>query len=312
MTQASIGSLPVSPQNKSGWPWTEESKPLPEKMPDGRSWPKISIVTPSYNQGEFLEETIRSILLQNYPNLEYIIIDGGSADNSVEIIKKYEPWLTYWVSEKDDGQADAVNKGLTQSTGEIKGWLNSDDYYEREIFSKVASEIDARRNKYILHGVTRAIDKDGNKIRVWHTRTANFYSLISQYRLCQIGGLVYMPNQPSVFWHKKVYENIGSLNKELKYVMDYEYWMRMLKRGYRFYAIDQIISNYRFHGAAKNPDGWKNCLMGWKQIGGKYFSELPLIKKFFVKFYLYLYLMPLSFITLPYRGVSYVFGVKRG
>ena len=98
-------------------------------MPNGEAWPRISIVTPSFNQGQFIEETIRSILLQGYPNLEYIIIDGGSTDESVEIIKKYEPWLTYWVSEKDRGQAHAINKGLERCTGEILAYINSDDYY---------------------------------------------------------------------------------------------------------------------------------------------------------------------------------------
>lgn len=96
-------------------------------MPDGKPWPKISIVTPSFNQGQYIEETIRSILLQGYPNLEYIVIDGGSTDGAVDVIRKYEKWLTYWVSEPDKGQADAINKGLERCTGEIFNWINSDD-----------------------------------------------------------------------------------------------------------------------------------------------------------------------------------------
>ena len=119
MLQPLIDSLPPIDVAKPGWPWAEASVPLPEKMPDGSDWPRISVVTPSYNQGEFIEETIRSVLLQGYPNLEYIIIDGGSTDNSVEIIKKYEPWLTYWVSEKDRGQSHAINKGFKHAAGEI-------------------------------------------------------------------------------------------------------------------------------------------------------------------------------------------------
>ena len=109
-TALTLQDLPTPPEDKTGWPWTEQTEVFPDKMPDGSDWPRISIVTPSYNQGQFIEETIRSILLQGYPNLEYIIIDGGSNDNSVEIIKKYEHYLSYWISESDRGQSHAINK----------------------------------------------------------------------------------------------------------------------------------------------------------------------------------------------------------
>src|SRR5690606_31772171 len=118
-------------------------------------WPKISIVTPSYNQGQFIEETILSILNQNYPNLEYIIIDGGSTDNTVEIIKKYEDRITYWVSEKDNGQADAINKGLEQCTGEIFNWINSDDYLaKKSLYSIAIASIYNDNAKIIAGGCT--------------------------------------------------------------------------------------------------------------------------------------------------------------
>ena len=122
-----LDELPPPPEGKIGWPWTEQTNPLPDKMPDGSDWPRISIVTPSYNQGQFIEETIRSVLLQGYPNLEYIIIDGGSTDNSVEIIKKYDQFLSYWVSEPDNGQSSAINRGMNRASGVWFNWLNSDD-----------------------------------------------------------------------------------------------------------------------------------------------------------------------------------------
>ena len=136
-----LAELPTSPPGKLGWPWTVETPQLPDTMPDGQLWPLISIVTPSCNQGQFIEETIRSVLLQGYTNLEYIIIDGASTDNSVEVIKKYEPWLTYWVSEKDRGQAHAINKGKSLSSGDIFQWINSDDYLEPRCLLAVATQI---------------------------------------------------------------------------------------------------------------------------------------------------------------------------
>jgi glycosyltransferase involved in cell wall biosynthesis len=122
-----LNDLPAPPPGRIGWPWTEQNEPLPEKMPDGSDWPKISIVTPSYNQGQFIEETILSVLNQSYPNLEYIVIDGGSTDGSVEIIQKYDKYLHYWISEKDSGPWEAILKGFSMSTGSWFNWLNSDD-----------------------------------------------------------------------------------------------------------------------------------------------------------------------------------------
>ena len=122
-----VTELPPPPPDKTGWPWTEESRQLPDTMPDGASWLRVSIVAPSYNQGQFIEETIRSVLLQGYPNLEYIVADGGSADKSAAVIRKYEPWLTHWVSEPDRGQSHAINKALARSTREALASLNSDD-----------------------------------------------------------------------------------------------------------------------------------------------------------------------------------------
>ena len=116
-TALTLKDLPAPPEGKTGWPWTEQSEPLPDRMPDGFDWPRFSIVTPSYNQEQFIEETIRSVLLQGYPNLEYIIIDGESKDKSVEIIKKYEQYLTYWTSEPDRSQSHAINKGWQKCTG---------------------------------------------------------------------------------------------------------------------------------------------------------------------------------------------------
>jgi glycosyltransferase involved in cell wall biosynthesis len=127
MRVVTTSDLPPPASNKTDWPWTQEPTKCSETDYDLNPWPKITIVTPSFNQGRFIEETIRSVLLQGYPNLEYIIIDGGSTDDSIDIIKKYEKWLSYWVSEKDEGQAHAINKGIDMATGQWFNWINSDD-----------------------------------------------------------------------------------------------------------------------------------------------------------------------------------------
>jgi glycosyltransferase involved in cell wall biosynthesis len=141
----SLIELPPPPKGKSGWPWTVETPPA--SRPGQHNSIKISIVTPSLNQGQYIEETIRSVVLQGYPNLEYIIIDGGSSDQSVEIIKKYSSHLAFWTIEKDHGQSDATNKGLKRATGEIYGWINSDDCLARDTLWEVAKAYRACKDK---------------------------------------------------------------------------------------------------------------------------------------------------------------------
>ena len=138
-----LAELPSPPIGATGWPWTVESPQHPDAMPGGERWPRISIVTPSYNQGRSIEETIRSVLLQGYPDLEYFIMDGGSADGTVETIRKYSSWLTSWSSEPDRGQAHAINKGYRLATGDIFQWINSDDILCHEIARRIAHAVPA-------------------------------------------------------------------------------------------------------------------------------------------------------------------------
>lgn len=153
-----INDLPNPPEGKIGWPWNEPSAIFPTTMGNSSDLPKISIVTPSYNQGEFIEETIRSVLLQGYPNLEYIIVDGGSTDNTVDIIKKYDDYISYWVSEPDNGQSHALNKGFSKATGDLIGWQNSDDYYSREAFKRVAEASKIYQDTDIFYGQVEILD----------------------------------------------------------------------------------------------------------------------------------------------------------
>jgi len=238
-----LDQLPAPPQNKKGWPWTVESPLMPASiMQNGEPWPKISIVTPSFNQGQFIEETIRSVLLQNYPNLEYVIIDGGSTDNSVEIIKKYEPWLTYWVSEKDRGQSHAINKGFERCTGDIFNWLCSDDIFLQEALKQVATEIELAKPCWLAgrgyfidekpNSVKKAIDKNEinlNTFLFWKTR--------------------HIP-QPSIFWNSKLYNGSFKINEDLHYCMDIDLWFNFYKKSTPIIS-DYFFSRLRHHSNAK-------------------------------------------------------------
>jgi glycosyltransferase involved in cell wall biosynthesis len=146
-------NLPDAKNYLPGWPWLQQPQPFPATRVDGSPWSKITIVTPSYNQGQYLEATLRSVILQNYPNLEYIVIDGGSSDNSVEIIQKYAPWISFWQSEPDQGQSDAINKGLKLASGRWFNWLNSDDILQpNALFNLAKIAAQAPESKWISGG----------------------------------------------------------------------------------------------------------------------------------------------------------------
>lgn len=242
MHHPTIQELPSPPPGRTGWPWTEASPQLPDTMPDGSPWQRISIVTPSYNQGQFIEETIRSVLLQGYPNLEYIIMDGGSNDESVEIIRKYEPWLAYWVSQSDEGQADAINQGFSRSTGGILGWLNSDDLLCPRALSRIASAYHNDTSLNVTCGFRKLINQKSKITGNWVYGKPTAFVL---KRLCFIA-------QETVYWRREVWEQVGSLDASFKFAMDYEYWQRMLAAGYRFELLPYYLGCFRLHPMSKN------------------------------------------------------------
>lgn len=232
--------FPSPPTDKTGWMWSEESCQFPKTARDGHLLPRITIVTPSYNQGRFIETTIRSVLLQGYPNLEYIIIDGGSNDNSAEIIKKYEPWLAYWVSEKDRGQAHAINKGFARATGDIYAYLNSDDFYEPGALHACA--LSFREGHQWLVG----------RVRCWQAGVGDWpfpelpgKSFAKWFLSCPIP-------QAGSFWSAELYREMGQFREDLNYIIDYEFWLRLrfIKRIKPFF-IDRTIAVYRLHSQSK-------------------------------------------------------------
>ena len=236
-----LAELPPPP-DRTRWPWTAESPQLPDTMPDGSPWPRISIVTPSYNQGQFVEETIRSVLLQGYPDLEYIIMDGGSTDGSVEIIRKYQPWLAYWVSEPDQGQADAINKGWQRSQGEIVTWINSDDTYCPGAVGTAAQYLAAHPEVDLIYGGCNCIGPNDEVLGVLQAWPFDLRRALTGRNLIP---------QSSAFYRRSALDQAGDLDVDLRYWMDYDLWVRMLQHGCTFEGVPMILSNCRLHDEAK-------------------------------------------------------------
>jgi glycosyltransferase involved in cell wall biosynthesis len=210
------------------------------------AWPKICIITPSFNQGHFIEATIQSVLGQGYPDLEYIVIDGGSTDDTIEILKKYQDQLK-WVSEKDRGQSDAINKGFRQATGDVVALINSDDTYTPGAFHAVGEYFARHPETYWLTGWCHTIDVQGNEIRQAVTAYKKFWLLWRSYRVLQV--LDYI-SQPATFWRKEVIEKIGPFDERLHYAMDYDYSLRVGKQ-YKLSVLPRYLANFRIHPSSK-------------------------------------------------------------
>ncbi len=207
-------------------------------MPD---LPKFSIVTPSYNQGHFLEETILSVLNQRYPHIEYIIVDGGSTDNSVDIIKRYESKLAWWVSEKDRGQAHAINKGLERVTGDIVAYLNSDDVFLPGAFDMVAKTFMERPHINWLAGSCLLFGNAAEACVKHPTPAPDVASWLYFNRL----------PQQSTFWRRSVMQKHGLFEEKFRYSFDYEYWVRLVHGGERCEVLDFPLAGFRLHPHSK-------------------------------------------------------------
>lgn len=198
-------------------------------------------MTPSYNQDKYIEQTLRSVLEQDYPHIEHLVVDGLSTDSSVEIIKKYANQLTWWVSEKDSGQGEAINKGLSRAKGDIVAWLNSDDYYLPGTLSKVVKVFEENSDVVMVYGDMLAVDEHGEIIN-----TLKYHQLSLQDLLCfQIVG------QPSVFFRRDVLEQTGFLDTTFHFLLDHHLWIRIAQEG-KILHVPQTWSAARYHAEAKN------------------------------------------------------------
>jgi glycosyltransferase involved in cell wall biosynthesis len=237
MRSPRLCDLPAAPAGKTGWPWTEESA-LPQSA---APCPRISVVTPSFNQAHFLEETIRSILLQSYPEIELLIIDGGSTDGSLDLIRRYAPWIAYWVSEKDRGQSHALNKGFAKASGQWIGWQNSDDIYHPNCFNAAAAAQAAHPDAAVLYGQLLFIDAQS---RVVQANCAREFRLEDGIPWFQLG------NQ-SLFFRRDIFEAGLFLDESFHHCMDSEFYWRLIFAGYKFQYDDRIGGSFRLHEGAK-------------------------------------------------------------
>ena len=205
--------------------------------------PRITVVTPSYNQACYLEETIESVLTQKYPNLEYIVIDGGSTDGSVEIIRNYSDKMKYWISEPDQGQSHAINKGFTQATGDILCWLNSDDVFLPGALACVGEQFQRRPQVDMLMGYTVFVSAEKRIQRC-------VYNLMRLHMLAKYGVIAF--SQQSMFWRRELLERVGCLDESLHACMDVDLWIRFLKASAKVRRINRYLAAWRLHSACKS------------------------------------------------------------
>jgi glycosyltransferase involved in cell wall biosynthesis len=238
-------------------------------------FPFISIVTSSLNQGKYIEENIKSVLNQKYPHFEHIVIDGGSIDGTIDILKKYKHLI--WVSEKDRGQSEATNKGFRKAKGEIIGWLNSDDYYEPNAFFTVIQNLNRAERRYLVFGDCYTINEKGDRIGYIKGQLPHpkdwFKYWKKDYRI----------PSASVFFYKDIFGKVRYLDENIHYVMDDDYFLR-INEHYQFHYIEQPLSNMRIHDCAKTSLRGEMFEREWFGILKKQWANLPFIDR-----YAYLY-----------------------
>ena len=222
------------------------------------SLPRFAIVTPSYNQAEFLEQTILSVLQQRGRGvefeLEYAVVDGGSTDSSADMIRKYESELTFWCSEKDRGQTHAINKGFQRVQGTIHAYINSDDFYLPDAFSKVAAAFDSDRQADLVHGICQKVDATGSvfKEQISHINSLSQMVNLWDYWLRPKENWNFI--QPEVFWSDRLAQRIGRFDESLNYTMDFDYWLRGFDAGMKVRPINSPLAAFRVHEMQKTTD----------------------------------------------------------
>lgn len=233
--------------------------PLPEN-------PKVTIVTPSYNQGRYIEATIQSVLAQDYPNIEYLIIDGGSKDESVEIIRRYEDRLAGWVSEKDKGHADALNKGFARASGEILAWLNSDDTYYPGAVREAAEYLQAHPNVGMVYAGANLTDHTGKVVGKFAARQTSYRQMLR--------GSVHIP-QATTFFRADVWRQVGPLDLSLFFSFDYDLWVKIAKVSEIVY-LPRLWADFRMHDLGKSVVNDDRCYPDMIRVADRELGRSPI------------------------------------
>ncbi|MEM6793420.1 MAG: glycosyltransferase family 2 protein [Acidobacteriota bacterium] len=228
-----------------GWPWIPDEAAAAEEFDPAIAWPRLTVITPSFNQAEFLETTLRSVLLQGYPNLEYLVYDGGSSDGSVRILERYQDRLSYWQSAPDGGQSAAINAGFARGSGEVFNWLNSDDYLLPGALRRVAlAHLEAGNPHAVYAGAGIRVDAEGRLLYRSPIRRPGGDR--SPFSTPIIGGV-----QASWFWTRRLWDLIGGLDDSLDFAMDVDLHLKLISSPGDLVAIDHDLAAFRVHGEAK-------------------------------------------------------------
>jgi glycosyltransferase involved in cell wall biosynthesis len=235
----------------------------------------VSIITPSYNQARFLETTIRSVLAQDYPHIEYIVVDGGSTDGSVAILEKYAPQLAWWVSEKDRGQTDAINKGFARARGDVLAWINSDDVYHPEAVHEAVQYLKEHPEAGMVYGDASYIDENGRVIGRFPAAQTDYARLRRGY--------VHIPQQSS-FFRADLWRRVGPLDPSFYFAMDYDLWVRLASAAPLHY-FPRMWASFRLHSGAKTIAAddrcWPEMLRVHRRLGGSRFA--PIVLKYYLR-----------------------------
>ncbi|MBI5945053.1 MAG: glycosyltransferase [Chloroflexi bacterium] len=238
--------------------------------------PLVSIITPSFNQARFLDATIQSVLGQDYPRIEYIIVDGGSTDGSVDVIQKHEGRLASWVSEQDKGQTDAINKGFNRASGDILAWINSDDTYNPGAVSAAVKFLVENPDVAMVYADCDFINEQGAVI-------GKFNSAQTDYRRLR-EGYVHIPQQ-TMFFRAKYWKELGPLDPSFYFAMDYDLWTRIAARAPIKYLAGQTWANFRIHSSGKTTSAddrcWPEMLRVHYRDGGGFFSVI--VAKYYLR-----------------------------